>query len=108
MDESELETEVETPPKKKNKSKREKLEAKKKKQKAERKAEQSTAARLKTASKWKEGDVFVPGMEWDDVPGNHKRAFIQARREFTRSFTAEAEAYKIDSLKKMLEKTEHE
>ena len=108
MNKSESETEVETPPKKKKKYKQEKLEVNKKKQKAERKTEQSTAARSTTASKWKDGDAFVPGMEWDDVPGNHKWAFIQARREFTRSGTAEAKSYKIDSLKKMLEKAENE
>ena len=107
MNESESETEVETPPKKKKKSKWEKLEAKKKKEKAERKTEKSTAARSTTASKRKEGEAFVPGMEWDDVPGKHKQAFIQAHRGFTRSGTAEAKAYKIDSLKKMLEKAEN-
>ena len=79
---------------------------KKKNQKAERKADQPTAARLTTPSKWKEDDVFKPGMEWDDVPGNHKRAFIQARQEFTRSSTAESKAYNIDRLKRMLEKAE--
>ena len=92
VDESKLETEVETSPRKKHESEREKLKAKKKKQKAERQIEQSTAAQLTTTSTWKDGNGFVPGMEWDDMPGNHKRAFIQARREFTRSGTAATRA----------------
>ena len=109
VDESDLETEVEeTPPKKKKKSKREKYDAKKKKQEAERGAARPTAAQSTTAPTFKEEDAFVPGMEWDDVPGNQKKAFLQARREFTKSGTAEAKAYKIESLRKQLKMAEKE
>ena len=55
----------------------------------------------------KEGNAFKPRMEWDNVPSNHKQVLIQARREFTRSGTAEAKAYKIDSLEKMLKKAKY-
>ena len=107
MEESDLETEVKTPPKKK-KSQREKREAKKKKQKAEKKMDQPAATRTSTTMKWKEGDTFKSGMEWHGVPGNHKRAFIQAHRKLTRSGTSEVKTYNVDSLKKMLKKAEDE
>ena len=47
-------------------------------------------------------------MEWDDVPGNQKVAFLKARREFTKLGTAEAKAYKVNSLRKQLELAEKE
>ena len=97
-----METKVEMRPKNKKKSKREKLEANKRKQQSERTTDQLATARITTTSKWKEGDAFKPGMEWDNVPGNHTWAFIQARLEFTRSGTAEGKQYKVDNLKKML------
>jgi len=108
VEESDSDTEVETPPKKKKKSRREKLEAKKKKQKAERKSERRPAPRSTTAPVYKEGEAFEPGMEWDDVPGNQKVAFLKARREFAKSGTAEAKEYKIKSLRKQLELAEKE
>ena len=108
VEESDSDTEVETPPKKKKKSRREKLDAKKKKQKAERKSERRPAPRSTTAPIYKEGEAFEPGMEWDDVPGNQKVAFLKARREFAKSGTAEAKAYKVNSLRKQLELAEKE
>ena len=104
VEESDLETEVKTPPRRNKKLQQEKREEKKKKQQAAERAEQPIAARKTTSTKWKEGDIFKPGINWDDVPGNHKRAFIQARREFQRSCTAEAKAYKIEDLENMLKK----
>ena len=104
VEESDSETKVETPPRRKNKSQQERWEEKKKKQRAERKTDQPAVTRMTATLKWKEGNTFKPGMEWDTVLSNHKRAFIQARWEFMRSGTAEAKAYTIDSLKKMVEK----
>ena len=108
MEESDSETKVKTPPRRRNKSQREKREEKKKKQQAVDRTDQPAAARTATTSMWREGDAFKPEMNSDDMPGNHKQAFIQAQPEFTRSGTTEAKAYKIDSLEKMLREATYE